>query len=124
MNHALIIEDNMIVGHAIQQQLAHAGFRSFDHAWTESQALDHAERHEPDLVIIGDGIEEGSAMAVARAIGRKGKIPVLLATTDPFRTGEHLPSDLMIHGPCRIDEIEKMIGEGLPAIGREDLAIS
>lgn len=124
MNHALIIEDNMIVGHAIQQQLAHAGFRSFHHAWTESQALDYAKRQAPDLVVIGDGIEEGSAMTVARAIGRNGDVPVLLATTSPFRTGDHLPADLSIHGPCRIDEIERMIGDGMSGVDQDSLALS
>ncbi len=124
MTHALIIEDNMIVGHAIEQQLAQAGFRSFDHAWTENQAIGHAERHMPDLVVIGDGIEEGSAMAAARAIGRRGAVPVLLATTDPFRTSDHLPPDLAIHGPCRIDEIERTIEALAVGTDRESLALS
>lgn len=124
MNHALIIEDNMIVGHAIEEQLVQAGFRSFNHAWTEAQALGYAERHAPDLVVVGDGLEEGSAMEVACAIGSKRNIPVLLATTNPFRTSDHLPENLAIHGPCRIDEIEKMIGDGLPAAVQEALALS
>lgn len=124
MSHALIIEDNMIVGHAIEEQLVHAGFRSFNHAWTEAQALGYAERHSPDLVVVGDGMEDGSGMDVACTIGRRRNIPVLFATTNPFRTGKDLPRDLAIHGPCRIDEIEKMISDRLHGAGQESFALS
>jgi len=124
MSHALIIEDNMIVGQAIQQQLAHAGFRSFDHAWTETQAIGHAKRRTPDLVVIGDGIEQGSVIDTVRAIGGREDIPVLLATTERHRTDVSLPSDITIFGPCRIDEITQMVADGLSAASRANLALT
>lgn len=124
MPHALIIEDNMIVGHAIEQQLAHAGFRSFDHAWTETQAFEHAGARLPDLIVVGDGMEEGAALEVACAIGGRNNAPVLLATTNPFRTGDSLPRGLAVHGPCRIDEIGQMIHRALTGIDQESFALS
>ena len=39
MGHALIIDDNIAVSRAIQSYLEPLGFASFDHAWTERQAI-------------------------------------------------------------------------------------
>lgn len=124
MSHALIIEDNMIVGHAIEQHLVQAGFRSFDHAWTERQAMDFAQRHRPDLVVIGDGLEQGSTMDIARNIGDNGSVLVLMATTDPFRIKDSFPPELAIHGPCRLDEIGRLLEEGLIRGAAKSMALS
>ena len=113
MDHALIMEDNVIVGHAIERQLTEAGFQSFDHAWTESQAVEYARRHAPALIVIGDRVEQGSAIAAVRTIGRAGAVPVLFATTDISRPREQLPADMAIHGPCRLDEIGGLLDRHL-----------
>ena len=52
MPHALIIEDNMIITRAIQSCLEPLGFVTFDHAWTEEQAVVAARQRAPDLVVI------------------------------------------------------------------------
>lgn len=114
MGHALIMEDNIIVGHAIERQLTEAGFQSFDHAWTESQAVEYARRQSPALIVIGDRVEQGSAIAAARTIGRSAPaVPILFATTGISRPLERLPDDMAIHGPCRLDEIGGLLGRRL-----------
>jgi len=124
MGHALIMEDNIIVGHAIERQLADAGFHSFDHAWTESQAIEYAQRHAPALIVIGDRVEQGSAIAAVRTIGRSGAVPVLFATTDISRPRERLPADMAIHGPCRLDEIGDLLSRRLSNLPGAELALS
>lgn len=39
MAHALIVNDNMIISRAIKDRLSNLGFDSFDHTFTEGQAL-------------------------------------------------------------------------------------
>jgi len=124
MGHALIMEDNIIVGHAIERQLTAAGFRSFDHAWTESQAIEYARKLAPALIVIGDRVEQGSAIAAARAIGRDNAVPVVFATTGDHAPREGLPADLPIHGPCRLDEIGELLHSRLAALTRAIPALS
>lgn len=116
--HALIIEDNMIVGHAIEQQLIRLGFQSFDHAWTEKQAVDLARRHLPDLVVVGDTLETGSPMAAARKISEFGDVPILLATADSFQAKRQLPADASLKGPFRIDQL----GAAIDLAGSEEVS--
>ena len=60
MNHALIVDDNMAIGRAIKNRLAALGFDSFDHVWSEDQAIAAAASHAPDLVVLGDHVASGS----------------------------------------------------------------
>jgi CheY-like chemotaxis protein len=68
MSHALIIDDNRVVGRAIQSWLAAFGFDSFDHTWTEQQALEAAAERTPDLIVVGDHVASGSPLEVAREV--------------------------------------------------------
>jgi two-component system, response regulator PdtaR len=106
MSHALIIADNMIVGRAIQDRLAAMGFTSFDHVWTEEQAIAAADRRSPQLVVVGDAVESGCALSAARIVSLDGKIPVLLVTANAFRARKHLYDSDRASGPFLLDEIE------------------
>jgi hypothetical protein len=62
------MNDNRIIGRAIEDRLTHCGVDSFDHAWTEEQAFRAAARRSPDLVIAGDTIACGSPFKAAQDI--------------------------------------------------------
>ena len=111
MPHALIIEDNMIVSRVIEEQLSHAGFNSCDHAWTERQALELANHHIPDLIVIGDAIEQGSAIEAARQICGNGPVPVVLATANASRARRRLPKGASMCGPYSIGQIGKALDD-------------
>lgn len=85
MSHALIIDDNLSVRCGVMDQLAGHGFTSFDHAWTERQALAAALRQCPDLIVIGQAIAEGSPFEVAAHIAQARAIPILTVTSTSFR---------------------------------------
>lgn len=109
MYHALIIDDNMIISRAIQQYLEPLGFRSFDHSWTERQALAAAGRRRPDLIVIGDDMEVGSALNAAKTIVSAGFVPVLMVSGDPARTKERLEHATIEAGPFALSEIETAV---------------
>jgi CheY-like chemotaxis protein len=48
--HALIIEDELVVGLDLQEVLSDLGFGSFAFASTARQAVEQAHLHRPDLV--------------------------------------------------------------------------
>ncbi len=106
MSHALIIDDNMVVSRAIQNRLAAFGFDSFDHTWTERQALEAATRHRPDLIVIGDHVADGSPLAVARELSSTSDAPILAVTTDRFMFRRALPEGATVEGPYPLGELD------------------
>lgn len=109
MSHALIIDDNMIVSRAIQDRLSSLGFHSFDQTWTEELAVAAAARREPDLVVVGDSVETGSALSAARRIAKQRSIPILMITADPGRLLQRIPKDTPFDGPFLLNEIEAAV---------------
>lgn len=109
MCHALIIDDNMIVSRAIENRLIELGFSSFDHAWTERQAVEAAACRSPDLVVIGDAVEDGCALKAASSIVKQRAVPVLMITADPARARSRLPRDAPFDGPFLLNEIETAV---------------
>ncbi|MBB3953764.1 MULTISPECIES: response regulator [Novosphingobium] len=109
MHHALIIDDNMVISRAIQSRLEALGFVSFDLAWTQQQALAAAERHWPDLIVIGDDIETGCAVEAARRITDRHAVPVLMVTGDYGRARARLEKEEALVGPFLLNEIEAAV---------------
>lgn len=109
MPHALIIDENIAVCRAVQHYLGTLGFVTFDHAWTERQAIEAARQHRPDIIVIGDDIELGSAMRAARRISSDGAIPVLMVSGDPVRAARQLAQTSSYDGPFRLNQIEEAV---------------
>ena len=119
MCHALIIDDNMIVSRAVQSYLVPLGFSTFDLTWTEGQALAAASRRVPDLIVNGDELEAGSAMAAAREIAGELNVPVLMVTGDSFRAQQRLDgATATFHGPFFLNQIEEAVTLARAALGR------
>lgn len=119
MSHALIIEDNMIVSRAIEQQLAEAGFDSCDHAWTEQRALDLARKRFPDLIVVSDDLDRGAGLGAARKISQDRDVAILLATTDSLHARRHLADDASLQGPYRLDQIGSAVNAALQSTSRD-----
>lgn len=109
MPHALIIDENIAISRAIQRYLAGLGFASFDHTWTEQQALAAARMRKPDIIVIGDDIEMGCALRAAQVISADGSIPVLLVSGDPSSASRQLARASSYDGPFRINQIEEAV---------------
>ena len=79
--HALIIEDEMIVGMGMQSVLGEIGFGSFAFASTAHQALEQARLRRPDLVTADIGLLDGDGLAACRALQAEfGPLPVIYVT--------------------------------------------
>jgi DNA-binding response OmpR family regulator len=109
MPHALIINENIAICRAVRQYLGMLGFGTFDHAWTERQAMVAARQRSPDIIVIGDDIEIGCAMRAARNISADGTIPVLMVSGDPVRASRQLAQTSSYHGPFRLNQIEEAV---------------
>ena len=79
--HALIIEDDMLVGMDMQSVLAEIGFGSFAFASTARQALEQARLRRPDLVTADIGLLDGDGLDACRALQAEfGPLPVIYVT--------------------------------------------
>ncbi len=79
--HALIIEDEMIVGMGMQSVLGEIGFSSFAFASTADQALEQARLRRPDLVTADIGLLDGDGLTACRALQAEfGTLPVIYVT--------------------------------------------
>ena len=117
MSHALIIDDNRVVSRAIQSRLAAFGFDSFDHTWTEQQALEAAAQRRPDLIVVGDHVAGGSPLEVAREVAWKSDAPMLAVTTDRFVFERALPQGAAIDGPYPLSELDATLSSAGAAVG-------
>lgn len=113
MPHALIIDENIAISRGIEARLAALGFGSFDHTWTEHQALAAALRQRPDIIVIGDDIEMGCAMRAARIISADGTIPVLMVSGDPILASRRFADAQSYEGPFRLNQIEEAVALAL-----------
>lgn len=109
MPHALIIDDNLIVSRIIIQKLAEIGFDSFDCTWTEDQAVLSAANITPDLVVVGDALEEGSGMEAARRISLQCHSPVIMVTGDCHRAKHSFEGASRVEGPFLMEQIGEAI---------------
>ena len=109
MPHALIIEDNLVVSKLLESRLAELGYASFDHAWTEEDAVAAAAQRRPDLVLVGDSLEKGSGIDAARQICARDDIPVLLVTGDSLKAKAPPAADARIEGPFMLGELDRAV---------------
>lgn len=106
MGHALIIDDNRVVSRAIQSRLSAFGFDSFDHTWTEQQALAAAARRPPDLIVVGDHVASGSPLEVAREVAHASDAPILAVTSDRFMFQRRVPEGTSVDGPYPLSALD------------------
>ena len=109
MSHALIIDDNRVASRAIQSRLAAFGFDSFDHTWTEQQALEAAAQRRPDLIVVGDHVASGSPLEVARELAVTNDAPILAVTTDRFMFQHRVPDGGAVDGPYALSELDEAL---------------
>ena len=81
--HALIIEDEFLVGMDVQAVLKELGFTSFAFASTASQAIEQGCLRRPDLVTADVNLLDGDGVSVIRALREAhGPVAVVFVTGD------------------------------------------
>ncbi len=97
--HALIIEDEIIVGYDVQLALSDLGFESFAFASTLVQALEQARLRRPDLMTVDLGLLDGDGIEAAGQIHRAvGPTPTIYVTGQPRELARH-PHAVVVEKP-------------------------
>ena len=103
--HALIIEDELMMGLAMQSILSPLGYGSFAFASTAAQALEQARLRRPDLVTVDVNLMHGTGLEAANSIlAEYGRTPVIYVTGDPEALGAIDPAVVVRkpYGPADI----------------------
>lgn len=106
---ALIIEDEPHIAAMIGNELADLGYGFIDVAATQSEAINAAERHCPDLITADDRLIEGSGILAVEAICRKTIIPVVYLLGDPDLPDNLLPYAYLAAKPFTMDALHSAI---------------
>jgi CheY-like chemotaxis protein len=82
--HALIIEDELLLGMGMQSVLAPLGYSSFAFASTAIQALELAKLQRPDLITVDVNLMHGTGMEAVKTITDAcGPTAIIYVTGDP-----------------------------------------
>jgi DNA-binding response OmpR family regulator len=104
--HALIIEDEALVGLAIEDVLRDNGCTSFDFASSFDAALVAAEIRCPDLITADVRLAPGNGIDAVQSICGGGKaIPVIFITGTGSEVRERFPGMVVIDKPFAVAQV-------------------
>lgn len=76
----MLVEDDANISALVVEILAELGHDICDTARTESQAIDAAERHAPELMIVDAYLQDGSGVSAMDTILRRIAMPHIFMT--------------------------------------------
>jgi len=107
--HALIIEDEPIIGLLIEDQLRHLGYASFDLVTTEEDAILAAGLRCPDLITSDVRLTGGCGIAAVHAICAGRAIPVRFITASAYEARVQAPEAVILAKPFHPDELGRAL---------------
>ena len=116
--HALIIEDDYLIGRALQDMLGDLGFTRFSFARSEDAAILAATGGEKlDLVTADVRLMPGDGIRAAETIRAGKPIPLIFVTAYPEqlqeRLADRLPDVPIVGKPLRPAEVEAAVRQAL-----------
>lgn len=97
--HALIIEDDVSAVDRLEQILRTLGYRSFDIAFSASEALAAALRQCPDIITADLRLVDGSGIDAVLEICSGRAIPVIFITSRPAEIRQRIPAAIIVEKP-------------------------
>jgi CheY-like chemotaxis protein len=111
----LIIEDNALIGMLLSMMLEGLGYEVCAVATTESEAIEAARQHVPDLMIVDDRLSDGSGMGAVDAICRLRLVPHFFVSGDIAGIKHRRPDAIAITKPYRVSDLQGAIDRALHA---------
>jgi DNA-binding response OmpR family regulator len=111
--HALIIEDEVSVADLIEQALRGTGYRSFDVAFSASEALAAARRRCPDVITADLRLVDGTGVDAVLEICAEQPIPVVFITANAREISNRLPDAIIVEKPFLIGSVEAAVANAV-----------
>ena len=103
--HALIIEDEVSTVDRVEQVLRGLGYRSFDIAFSVSEAIAAARRRCPDIITADLRLVDGSGVDAVLEICSGQAIPVIFITSRAAEIRELIPEAIVVEKPFQAEAI-------------------
>ena len=111
--HAFIIEDDYLIGQALQDMLEGLGFKSFSFARSEDAAVMGATNRRIDLITADVRLLPGDGVRAVDAISAKRDIPVVFITGYAEELQERLPGATVVQKPVKQDQLAAAVRDAL-----------
>ena len=103
--HAFIIEDDYLIGQAIQDMLEPLGFTEFSFARSEDAAVFGATERRIDLITADVRLLPGDGVRAVEAICTRRQVPVIFVTGYAEELQDRAPNATVIHKPIKEEEL-------------------
>jgi DNA-binding response OmpR family regulator len=117
--HAFIIEDDYLIGQALQDMLERLGFTRFSFARSEDAAIMGAHKLHIDLITADVRLMPGDGVRAVEAIRAQHNAPALFITGYREELEERAPGVTVLQKPVKEEElaaaVRKLLGERPPA---------
>jgi CheY-like chemotaxis protein len=118
----LVIEDSGMISWLIEETLNAMGHEVCGIARSEDEAVEMAERHRPDLLLVDTHLDPGSGYDAMRRILMNGHIPHIFISGDKI-SAEHLgPGALALQKPFQDADLEHAIRKAFAVRPAPDVA--
>ena len=115
--HALIIEDDYLIGQALRDMLERFGFNKFSFARSEDAAVMGANQPDIDLITADVRLLPGDGVNAVEAICTHRELPVLFITGYREELEERKPGATVLQKPVKEQELReamrKLLGDRL-----------
>lgn len=124
--HAYIIEDEYLIGRALQDMLEDLGFTKFSFARSEDAAILGANQPDIDLITADVRLLPGDGVRAVEAISAKRNIPVLFITAYRQELEERKPGAVVLQKPVKAealaDAVRKVLGNKVGRLPEDNLS--
>ena len=119
----LIAEDDGLIAMFLEELLEAMGHKVCAVVSDQSEVVAAAAQHAPDVMIIDEGLREGSGIAAVVEILKTGFVPHIFATGDCFRVLAHNPEAIVLQKPYTAQALSRAIERALETVasGRQCL---
>ena len=109
----LIAEDDTLIAMFLEELLEAMGHEVCAAVCDQAEVIAAAAQHAPDLLIIDEGLREGSGMAAVADILKTRFMPHIYATGSAHRVLMHHPDAIVLLKPYTVQALSRAIERAL-----------
>jgi DNA-binding response OmpR family regulator len=111
--HALIIEDDYLIGQSLRDMLEDLGFTSFSFARSEDAAVAGATEQKIDLITADVRLLPGDGVTAVEAICKERQVPVVFITGYADELSNRAPGAIVIQKPVTPEQLAAAVRHAL-----------
>ena len=118
----LIAEDDCLIAMFLEELLEAMGHEVCAVVCDQAAVIGAAAMHAPDLMIVDDGLRDGSGILAVVEILKSGFIPHIFATGNSHRVLGHNPDAIVLQKPYTAQALSRAIERALRTLPLQALA--